>query len=380
MFNKLKKILRENKFLGKPYLILQHWYSNIKLQFKNIKNYFKYKARIKTAKKYNRNIFYLGIPAHNNLGDLAQGVCIREWLNQHYSKINIIEVETDAIVNTNLSVLKFFKNVFNVDKDIIVFQSGYTTTDLGGYADELHRTIIKCFPKAKIIMMPQTIYFVDKNNEKRTSEIYNSAENMLFLARDRVSYEMAQRMFPDIKTAIYPDIVTTLIGSKKYKNSREGIMMCCRNDGEKFYSDCEMNELKSKLSLLCRVDMGDTTKNIKTSEIVNKAEYYIKKEIEEYSKYKLIITDRYHGTIFSLIASTPVIVIKTTDHKVITGTEWFRGVYDDYVYFSKNLDEAYETAVKLLNKIDYQALKPYFKEKYYDNLHMLFDESGGNGE
>ena len=229
-------------------------------------------------------------------------------------------------------------------------------------------------------MMPQTIYFVDKNNEKRTSEIYNSAENMLFLARDRVSYEMAQRMFPDIKTAIYPDIVTTLIGSKKYKNSREGIMMCCRNDGEKFYSDCEMNELKSKLSLLCRVDMGDTTKNIKTSEIVNKAEYYIKKEIEEYSKYKLIITDRYHGTIFSLIASTPVIVIKTTDHKVITGTEWFRGVYDDYVYFSKNLDEAYETAVKLLNKIDYQALKPYFKEKYYDNLHMLFDESGGNGE
>ncbi len=380
MFNKLKKILRENKFLGKPYLILQHWYSNIKLQFKNIKNYFKYKARIKTAKKYNRNIFYLGIPAHNNLGDLAQGVCIREWLNQHYSKINIIEVETDAIVNTNLSVLKFFKNVFNVDKDIIVFQSGYTPTDLGGHADELHRTIIKCFPKAKIIMMPQTIYFVDKNNEKRTSEIYNSAENMLFLARDRVSYEMAQRMFPDIKTAIYPDIVTTLIGSKKYKNSREGIMMCCRNDGEKFYSDCEMNELKSKLSLLCRVDMGDTTKNIKTSEIVNKAEYYIKKEIEEYSKYKLIITDRYHGTIFSLIASTPVIVIKTTDHKVITGTEWFRGVYDDYVYFSKNLDEAYETAVKLLNKIDYQALKPYFKEKYYDNLHMLFDESGGNGE
>lgn len=50
------------------------------------------------------------------------------------------------------------------------------------------------------------------------------------------------------------------------------------------------------------------------------------------SHYKVVITDRYHGTIFSLIANTPVIIIKSTDHKVTTGADWFKGIYDDYVY------------------------------------------------
>ena len=62
------------------------------------------------------------------------------------------------------------------------------------------------------------------------------------------------------------------------------------------------------------------------------------------------ITDRYHGTIFSLCAGTPVIILKTTDHKVTTGADWFKGVYDDYVYVAKDLDDAYSLCQKVLAK------------------------------
>ncbi len=71
-------------------------------------------------KNENNRIFYLGIPAHANLGDLAQGVCIRRWLKKHYPDRRVVEIETNALVNTKFSVLKQFKAVYKKG-DIIVF-------------------------------------------------------------------------------------------------------------------------------------------------------------------------------------------------------------------------------------------------------------------
>ena len=179
-----------------------------------------------------KRVYYIGIPAHNNLGDLAQGVCIRRWLKKNYADRRVVEIETNALVNTRFSALKYLKKVFS--DDVIVFQSGYTTTDLGGHADEMHCAIIKNFPQAKILMMPQTIFFQNEERKKNTSFVYNSAENMLFLARDRVSFGMAEEMFPDLPIRLYPDIVTTLIGQYKYENERNGILFCCRDDSSLF--------------------------------------------------------------------------------------------------------------------------------------------------
>ena len=100
--------------------------------------------------------------------------------------------------------------------------------------------------------------------------------------------------------------------------------------------------------------------------------YYIESEIETYSNYQVTITDRYHGTIFSLCAGTPVIILKTTDHKVTTGADWFKGVYDDYVYVAEDLDDAFHKAKEILTKNLNHQLKPYFKTEYYDKLKSLF--------
>jgi exopolysaccharide biosynthesis predicted pyruvyltransferase EpsI len=95
-----------------------------------------------------------------------------------------------------------------------------------------------------------------------------------------------------------------------------------------------------------------------------------------FSRYRVTITDRYHGTIFSLAANTPVIVIKTTDHKVTTGADWFKGVYDDSVFVAESLDHAYELAGKILKNYNYPILRSYFKENYYDRLSALVDNLG----
>ena len=320
-----------------------------------------------------KRIYYMGSPNHANLGDLAQGVCTRHWLAKHYGEYEIVEIKTNRIVDTHISILETLKKHY-LDGDLIIFQSGYATTDLGGYADDMHCAVMQALPEAKMLMLPQTIFFEHKQREQRTAQIYNSAKGMLFLARDRVSYEKAMEMFPDRRVLLYPDIVTTLIGRKVYSGKREGILFCCRDDSEKFYSDKEFEILMKRCASIAPVSHTDTTKYRDEREIVQDPETFIWKEIEAYSRYEVIITDRYHGTIFSLIAGTPVIIVKSTDHKVVTGAEWFRGVYDDYVYLAESLEDAYEIARKVCRMELTHKLDPCFEERYYDQLPEIFRE------
>jgi hypothetical protein len=74
-----------------------------------------------------------------------------------------------------------------------------------------------------------------------------------------------------------------------------------------------------------------------------------------------------------LCAGTPVIILKTTDHKVTTGTDWFKGIYDDYVYVAEDLEDAYKIAHTVLEKKISYKLEPYFKTEYYDKLLNLFN-------
>lgn len=363
MVNVIKRIVLKNKILAP---IILFFYKFVK----EIVIYRSTKLILGNNERINNVIFYIGIPTHSNLGDLAQGVCIRRWLKKHYPDTQIVEIETNALVNTHFSLLGRLKKVYQPG-DMIVYQSGYTTTDLGGYADEMHRAVMSTLPDAKMLMLPQTIFFQHEDNKQRTAKCYNAMKNMLFLARDRVSYNIALEMFPNIPVRQFPDIVTTLIGNYNFDYKRDRILFCCRNDSEKFYSDTEIYELMEKCSHLCEVDKTDTTKYGKVNDIIKNAEDYINHEIDMYAHYKLIITDRYHGTILSLVAGTPVIIIKTTDHKVTTGAEWFRGVYDDYVYVSDSLDEAYKTAKHILNIQFDHKLYPYFEKEYYDKLPAL---------
>lgn len=343
----------------------------------------RWKKQVKTgifnATKYKgKRIFYLGIlqPAVSNIGDLGQYYCIKKWLKYNYPQTPIYEFEPEAVVMKKFNFITEFRGIYR-ESDMIVFQSGYGTQDLGGDHDALHRIIIDNFPTAKILMMPQTIFFKHKANQQRTAISYNKAINMLFLARDRVSLSMAKEMFPDIKSIAFPDIVTTLIGNNDtidIQYNRRGVCLCRRNDGEKYYTEyqlCELIHMIEKNGDM--VDVFDT----KISTPFRKAKYDLKKyidtEINKFAKYKVTITDRFHGAVYSLAAGTPVIILRTTDHKVTVGAEWFKDVYSDYVYIAESLDDAYDIYNKIIHKKLDHRLNSFFRENYYDRLKSIFE-------
>ena len=315
-------------------------------------------------------VFYLGITPHSNLGDMAQHYCICKWIGENYPDYDLLKFEARTVVSEKSGFINKLKQIYT-EKDLIVFQSGYTTQDLGGQHELMHRMIIDALPDAHILMMPQTIYFQYEDNRKRCAENHCKTKRMLFLARDFVSFEQAKDMFKGIKIAAYPDIVTTLIGTLTFNHSRDGVCLCRRNDGEKYYSDEELNGLVDRIAAMDKVTVTDTSIKDNYIKVRNNMQYYIEREIERFSHYKVVITDRYHGTIFSLIAGTPVIIIKTTDHKVTTGADWFKGVYN--VYVAKDLDDAFKLYQEIVLKNLDHKLPPYMKERYYDKLKELFE-------
>ena len=137
-------------------------------------------------------------------------------------------------------------------------------------------------------------------------------------------------------------------------------------------SELVQKHLKEKLQKIAKVSLSDTNSETKENSL---KEYWkkIEETIDDYAQYQVIITDRYHGTIFALIANTPEIILKTTDHKVVTGADWFEGVYEDYVYVVNDLEEASQVAQQIVTGFEYRKLPSYFKEKYYDRLKDIIE-------
>lgn len=180
-------------------------------------------------------------------------------------------------------------------------------------------------------------------------------------------------MFPHIHVESYPDIVTTLIGQYEYSFEREGVLFCIRNDSEKFYSDEQIEDLMRYFEGT-KCDRLDTTIHVEPDVIRNNLKQYIEDYFKKFAHYKLIITDRYHGTIFSLVSNTPVIVIQTKDHKVKTGVDWFKEHYSSQAFFANTLDEAKYLADKILSGYDYKRNDNYFEQEYYGKLREKIEQ------
>lgn len=319
-----------------------------------------------------KRIWYFCVPTHSNLGDQAQACCIEKYFRKFFSDHIVFKLSNNAFDFYEEKILMILKEKIK-ETDLIFFQSGYTFTGIHPY-ENMHRKIVENFPYNKIVFLPQTVKFKNQKILENVQNFYGKYDNIYFFARDKISYDIYKSIFPEHRNVhCFPDIVTTEIGNYDFNNNeRNGILLCVRNDVEKLYSFKEISLFKEKLQKIAKVSLSDTNSETKENSL---KEYWkkIEETIDDYAQYQVIITDRYHGTIFALIANTPVIILKTTDHKVVTGADWFEGVYEDYVYVVNDLEEASQVAQQIVTGFEYRKLPSYFKEKYYDRLKDIIE-------
>lgn len=328
---------------------------------------------ITKMKSSEKKAIVFGSPLHSNLGDHAQTYCTIRWLKEFYNDYKVYVFDTPSIAEWGYKALYKIRQYVTED-DLLFLHSGYHMTDIYLYEEEMNRKVISLFPENKIIALPQTILFKNEDERNKTIKIYDNHKKFLLLCRDEISYRSAKKMFNNIKIICYPDIVTTMIGEYQYESIRKNILFCIRNDTETKYSKNDYAILESKLSSIGIVEYYDTTVNLPAKQIVNNREKILQETWKKFSGYKLVVTDRYHGTLFAMIAETPVIVVASSDHKLESGVKWFPPNMNNRIIFADNLSDvegyAYQLLKKPISHYDYK----YFAENYYDKLGEIIDE------
>ena len=311
-------------------------------------------------------VFLLGSPYHPNMGDHAQTYCILEWYKKNFPEYGILILRSTEASPLVIKILRRFIR----KEDKIVCHSGYQLTDL--YDEQrLFFRAISLFKDYPIVIFPNTIYYSTNEALDKAKDVINSHPDLTIMCRDENSYEIARKHFNHARLMLYPDIVTSMIGMRTYSNERDGILFCMRNDIEAYYKPDQIAKLRSHFEGY-KTGLTDTDRfDFSMKYLYAHRGEALDRVLDEMSHYKVIITDRYHGTIFSLVTGTPVIVLGTTDHKLKSGVKWFpKDLFGDYVFYANDLEEAYDLTMNVLNHYDKinHKLPAYFKEKYYDTL------------
>lgn len=379
MINDIKMFFRKRQFL---FRIVLFCYLPLKRLKELPVNIAASKAAIMMARSMkngaNFKIIHFGVPAHPNLGDQAQWYYIRKWLNKYYPEIPIYEFSDKMIRDDRYGLVKLLQQKVKPE-DLIIFQSGYCTSDQNMPAEIMHRTIVGNFPENRIVVFPQTINYFSKKQKQISSDCYNRHGKILFLVRDKFSFSLAEKIFPVPVKKLFPDIVTSRIGKHQYNFKRNKVLFCMRSDGEQYYSKKAISQLRERLRPMVDSDLTDTTLKISGIEMQKNIKRILETTFDQYAHYKVLVTDRYHGTIFSLIAGTPVVVLSSTDHKLSSGVDWFKRRYPGHIYFAKNMAQAYNNIKTIIQDpgLYHEYLDDYYDRKYYQKLYNLINDTLG---
>jgi pyruvyl transferase EpsI len=289
-------------------------------------------------------VFYLSSPTHSNGGDLAIAYGSRRWIKEYFSDKILIEVhEFDVTVKLHDLIKQCNK------KDVIFLHGGGNLGDWYGYPEEFRRMVINAFPNNKIIIFPQTIFF--SNTAKGIKCLRDSQENYLkhsdltLITRGKMSYEFAKENFSFLKLLCCPDMFFYCDGYFNTSKQRNGkALLCLRHDIEKNIEGKDLEFIKNTLKQN-NLDYSyqDTQLDNPTNEFIlslqsnytiKSSEFAVEKLIDVFFQHQFVVTDRFHGVIFSYLTNTPCIALKSADHKIEEGVNWITD--SNFIYYLGN--------------------------------------------
>jgi len=264
-------------------------------------------------------IFFLGVhpPKHRNIGDFAQTYAIRKWFDNYFPRQQVFEFNKS--VSLNKIKAKISRN------DLIFINSGGDMGDRYAGWERERAKIVKSLRENRVVSLPQTIYYSNTYHGRRvlrgSAKAYNSHRQLTIMARDSVSYKNALKHFDKSEVILFPDFALYLEAPESIIE-RKGCLLCMRKDSESKLGVSEKDTIRHLIPM--KITEFDTT--LKYNITPDKREKGFNETIKLFQSHEVIVTDRFHGMIFSYIAGTPCVALPTQDHKVTSGIKWFNGV------------------------------------------------------
>lgn len=315
-------------------------------------------------KPFSEVVYFIGCPEYANLGDNAIMIAEVAFLNKCGISSKNIECITEKEFLKDYEIISRRIN----KKSLICGIGGGNMGNQYNSEEKVRRLILEHFPDNPIIIFPQTIYYVGENkvaDEQASVKYYNGRANLTLIAREEESQKIMQRLYPDTKILLTPDIV---LSSKKeiydiVSQKRSGVLFCMRSDAEKSINDADMLTLKEFVKSN-GLDYQETDMYSDRDITKDNRKDCIRRKMQAFCGAELVITDRLHGMIFAAITETPCIVFSNYNHKVEGTYKWIQ--YLPYIKYVNSVEEAEKYIPELLEmqecSFDNKPLMKYYNE------------------
>jgi pyruvyl transferase EpsO len=255
-----------------------------------------------------------------------------------------------------------------VGKSPILLHGGGNLGDLYPHVQRFRERIVALFPDNKIVQLPQSIYFADPSQLERARRVFNNHRNFTLLVREQRSLERAQSAF-DVPVLLCPDMAFALGPLRRAPVDPADIIWLARTDAEAlethrgFSHDGGsidwLNENPPPLSPLKMFLVRQMTLHPKRLRPLSTCLLGIYARIARrrllrgchmLSRGRVVITDRLHGHILSLLLGIPHVVLDNSHGKL--SSFWETWSHESALgRWANSVEEAFEIAEGLAGNI-----------------------------
>lgn len=311
-----------------------------------------------------RKVWLIGTPEHENIGDHAIVMAEKNFLRS----CGIADPRIKEITFHQYHRYKDWLAFFVARHTVLTLHGGGNLGNIYPREEELRQDLLLRFPEKKVLVFPQTIYYVadgTEEEERRKSVSFYNSPRVTIVAREKTSFRIMQGLYPQAHILLTPDIVLSSIATEygvRPDIVRSGILLCFRKDFESLFSVQELNAFCIKLresgQCVMRTDMC-----CETLIPPSLREEEVRQKMTQIASSSLLITDRLHGMIFAAVTGTPCLVLSNFNHKVVDSYLWLQ--HCEYIKFVQSLQAA-EAAVPTLLQYanchyDRSVLVPYYE-------------------
>lgn len=276
--------------------------------------------------------FVLLAADYGNIGDLAITAAQRNFIAQAAKGHHVIPVPISA---TRELIRSLRKQV--VSGDLVTIIGGGNMGSLYPDIEELRQLVIRSFPKNRIVCFPQSLDWTQSRESDRTLvrilRTYSRHPDLHVFARESVSRDKLHSMFadhPNVRIGYVPDVVLSASAAELGFDGRpepSGILLCMRDDRERSLAPEQLAQLRKALEDTGQgITVTDTHAGGSRLDEVQ-CTHLLADKLAQFAGARLVVTDRLHGMILSLVAGTPCLVLPNSNHKIRqTWQDWLGDV------------------------------------------------------
>ena len=309
------------------------------------------------------NIYVVLAADYGNLGDVAISYAQYCFLKNNFTEYNVVDVPISRNIKNIRTIKKQIKK-----GDIITIVGGGNLTDKYQDIENCRLAWVKAFPRNKIISFPQTIDFgkseISKSSFNKSKTVYEAHSDFHIFAREKISFDTMKKTL-DTNVYLCPDIVLSQNQSEP-SFDRHGVVCCIRDDSESIFDDAERLGLIESIqkTFSDEVTFSDThigRGNLSWEERNDELD----KIWTNFKRCEVVVTDRLHGMIFSVITKTPCVVLLNNNHKIIqTYKDWLANLEHIILLEKPDIESVNESINKLRLVSDNCVQLPELKNKH----------------